>query len=434
MSNSAVKHSAGDHAVQPIWPATTYLSSGLEAMIRAVLVAYVASLPFKSLLVIERNGFLLLLGLLLAWCLVNRRLFYQRTPYDVPLLMFTLWVGFTIPFASFPQYSLKEYGKLLQWIVVFYSVLAFLNTPTHRRIFLSVLGLSATVAVAIGLTQIGTHDPQFIYGPFPAEVWFTTYLVMAIPFALAVMLSQGLLVARGVAAMLSGLAILCLLETQSRAGMVAVLVELGGLAWLIREKMARVTAGILAACLIAVIGGGLYLKSASVPSGVDELQRSIPVKTGTASIVHRVDIWKFTLSKISDHWLYGIGYGGLSYFLLYGNEGEVVEPGHTSVKERGTHNILLYLSLHVGIPGMALFVWLYGSAIPITLREYRLADDWMTRGILAGSTVSFMGLFTRLQFDQMFVGSLAVLFWVLLATAIMHYPSQERFGGNRVPG
>ena len=51
------------------------------------------------------------------------------------------------------------------------------------------------------------------------------------------------------------------------------------------------------------------------------------------------------------------------------------------------------------------------------------AHDWLSKAILAGSAVSVIGLFIRLQFDQMLVGSLAVLFWVLLAMAILSYPS-----------
>jgi hypothetical protein len=46
--------------------------------------------------------------------------------------------------------------------------------------------------------------------------------------------------------------------------------------------------------------------------------------------------------------------------------------------------------------------------------------------VLAGSIVSVVGLILRLQFDQMLVGSLAVLFWVLLAMAVLSYPSYNR--------
>src|SRR5262245_43299784 len=87
-------------------------SSYLDKAIRVVLLAFIAVLPFKGLLVVERNGFLVLLVLLFAWCLLNGQLFYQKTPYDIPLLAFVLWVAFTLPFSSSPQYSVREFGRL----------------------------------------------------------------------------------------------------------------------------------------------------------------------------------------------------------------------------------------------------------------------------------------------------------------------------------
>jgi O-antigen ligase len=227
------------------------------------------------------------------------------------------------------------------------------------------------------------------------------------------------------------LAAACLLGTQSRAGLVTLLVELSAMAWLIRTKSAKIAAGILIVCLIAVTVLGLYIKDSSPSGPASDLQRSIPVKTGVATIVHRLDIWKFTLTEIGKNWLVGIGYGPNAYLYRYGQEGETVEPGHTSVKERGTHNILLYLSLHVGVIGMVLFVWFYGLATLTTVREYRNAVDWTAKLMLAGMIVSMIGLFVRLQFDQMFVGSLAIFFWVLLAAAALHYPSLRQDASER---
>lgn len=420
--------------VQPYSQGAVFASSYLDTAIRTVLLSYIAVLPFKGLLVFERNGFLLLLALLVVWCLLNGRLFYRKSPYDGPLLAFLLWVGLTIPFSSFPEYSVKEYGKLLQWMVVFHAVRAFLEESSYRRFLLYVIGSTTAIAIAHGLSQLNLANPQAVVGPFSAEVWFTTFLVMVIPFGLALVFVGSPSVARGLGILLSVLATVCLLATQSRAGLAALILEFLAVAWLIGTKSARITTGILAGCLVAAIMTSLYVKTSAMPDGDSHLQRSIPVKTGVATIVHRLDIWRFTLSKVAEHWLVGIGYGGQTYLLLYGQESETVEPGHTSVKERGTHNILLYLSLHVGVIGMVLFVWFYLSAIQTTMHEYHAAVDWVSKMVLAGMTGSMMGLFLRLQFDQMFVGSLAIMFWVLLATAIIHYPSLNQPASERSSG
>src|SRR6185295_5623798 len=162
-----------------------------DSLVRVVLAVYIAVLPFKALLVVERNGFILLLGLLLGWCAINRRLFYSRTPYDIPLLAFVVWVGLTIPFSVDPSYSVKEYGKLLQHMVIFYAVIYFFKGLFYRQVLLSLVGIMAIVVAGYGLSQFDLKNPQAVISFFPAEVWLTTFLVMVIPFGLAVAVGDG---------------------------------------------------------------------------------------------------------------------------------------------------------------------------------------------------------------------------------------------------
>ena len=75
---------------------------------------------------------------------------------------------------------------------------------------------------------------------------------------------------------------------------------------------------------------------------------------------------------------------------------------------------------------MVLFGWFWVRVVLRTSEEYRHAHDWLSKSVLVGSIVSVIGLIVRLQFDQMLVGSLALLFWVLLAMAILSYPSYNR--------
>jgi hypothetical protein len=75
---------------------------------------------------------------------------------------------------------------------------------------------------------------------------------------------------------------------------------------------------------------------------------------------------------------------------------------------------------------MLLFGWFVVRVVRRTSEEYRQAHDWLSKAVLVGSIVSVVGLMLRLQFDQMLVGSLAVLFWVLLAMAVLSYPSYNR--------
>jgi O-antigen ligase len=412
-------------AASQVSDALSSTRSYLRTAICGLLLGYAAVLPFKPLLVLERNGFLVLLGVLVLWCLLNRRLFYVRTPYDRILLALVVWIGLTLPFSVSPLYSLKEYGKLLQHMVVFYAVLYFLREDRYRRALFYVVGAVAMLVAGYGLTQFNLTEPQAVKSLFPSEVWFTTFLVLVFPFAFALPFGEGPRELKWLAAVACIMFATCLLFTQSRAGLLSFLVELWVGAWLLRSLNARIIAGIVTACAITAV---LFAFKVDLNKGADPLsdvRASIPVQTRISSVIHRFDIWGFTLSEIAKHGLVGIGYGAHSYLLVYGQEEEVVTPGHAAVKRAGTHNIFLYLALHVGIPGMLLFVWLYYSLITRTIREYWAASHWLQKSILAGSAGSLIGFLCRLQFDQMLVGSLAVFFWVLLAMAVLQYSSSD---------
>jgi O-antigen ligase len=383
-------------------------------------------LPFKSLLVVERNGFLVLLGLLVGWCAINRRLFYSRTSYDVLLLAFVVWVGLTIPFSVAPSYSLKEYGKLLQHLVVFYAVIYFFKGLLYRQVLLGLIGVMAIVIAGYGLSQFNLENPQAVVSFLPAEVWLTTFLIMVIPFGLALALGEGPSEIRIGGACVVGMMMVCLVSTQSRAGLVALVGELWVMVWFIRSASAKVVAALATVCVIAAVVLVFNASATPIAGQTADITTSLPLKRGFASVIHRFDIWGFTLSEIAKHWLVGIGYGSQSYLLLYGQDQEVVMPGHAAITRTGTHNIFLYLALHVGLPGMLLFGWFFVRVVLRTSKEYRQAHDWLSKAILAGSVVSVVGLFLRLQFDQMLVGSLAVFFWVLLAMAVLSYPSYNR--------
>ncbi|NOT96610.1 MAG: O-antigen ligase family protein [Nitrospira sp.] len=323
---------------------------------------------------------------------------------------------------------MKEYGKLLQQMVVFYAVIYFFKELLYRQVLLGLVGSIAIVIAGYGLSQFNIEHPQAVVSFFPAEVWLTTFLIMVIPFGLAVALGGGPPKIRIGGALAIGLMTVCLFATQSRAGLVAYVAELWVIVWFIRSVPAKIVAVVVTACVIAAVMIAFNAGPIPVTGLSADISSSIPIRKDGASVIHRFDIWGFTLSEIAKHWLFGIGYGNHSYLLLYGQDQEVVMPGHAAVTHSGTHNIFLYLALHIGLPGMLLFAGVFVQVVRRTSAEYRQAYDWLSKSVLVGSVVSVMGLILRLQFDQMLVGSLAVLFWVLLAMAVLSYPSY-----NQVP-
>jgi len=398
----------------------------LDFWIRGLLLIYIAALPFKNLLVIERNGFLVLLGLLAVWCLANRQLFYRPTPFELPLAAFVGWVGITIPFATFPDYSLKEFGKLLQQVIVFYATVYFLSHRSFRITLFALMGCLLIVVSLKGLSQFDLDYPQSVVSFLPSEVWLTTFLVLVIPLAIATGLLASPLWLRSAGIITLVMSGVCLISTQSRAGLLSFIAGFWTTAWLVRTRAALILASIVSLGLVIGFLVTIGIRVGAVPSENGGNQVRAPFQTSVHSIIHRLDIWAFTLDEIGKHWLIGIGYGKDNFLNVYGQEQEMnVVTGHAPVKKAGTHNILLYYALHVGVPGMLIFCWLYASLLLRTIQESQTAEQWLDRIILCGIGGGIVGFATRLQFDQMFVGSLAVFFWVLVAFAVLSYPSRR---------
>jgi len=396
----------------------------LDSIIRGLLYIYILSLPFKHLLFVERNGFIILVVLLLLWCAVNRRHFFTRTPIDAPLLAFIAWVAFTFPFAAFPLYSFKEFAKLLQQGLIFYVVVYFFKDESRwARLMWVLVGTSLIVSgygVLEFMRMVGILQSEsgllMLESVTSGEVWLSTYLVMVIPLCFALFLFEKRPYERIFSMSATVAATVCLLLTFSRAGFIALLSELSSFVWIVRRKTLIVTSVLIGLLIGAVTAGVIHYGLFTVP-GTD-----IPIRGGgTSSLVHRMDIWEYTLGRIAEHPLVGIGYGKDNFKLVYGQLPEQVQGGHYSILSAGTHNTFLDLSLGVGLPGLALFVWLLQRIAVQALTRFRQSEDPITKAMTLGVGVSIIGLTVRLLFDHMLIGTLALQFWVLVAMAMVVY-------------
>lgn len=396
----------------------------LDGAVRTVLWVYLASLPFRHLLVIERNGFLVLLTLLAIWSIYHRRSFVRSTTLDVPMLAFVGWVAWTIPFSQFPAYSLKEFGKLLQSVLIFYAVLYFLGDEANRKKLVYLMVGTTGLVSLYGLAQFDPSNQQAMTSFLSSEVWLTTYLVLFVPLCFGAGIGQERRWVRRLGTVIGVSAVVCLVLTRSRAGSVALLVELALMAWLFRRHRGVVLGMISALVLVS----GLWLLSVAATAKPGAVGEVIPMNKNIGSIVHRFDIWNFTLQEVQEHPIVGIGYGKDNYLLVYGDQPEEVEPGHLQVKKAGVHNILLYYALHVGIPGAILFVWFATRAIKTLWFGINGNSDHYARGVCTAVLVGITGALVRCQFDFMLVGTLAVLFWTLLAIGVAHLPNDRQRG------
>src|SRR5262249_155461 len=139
----------------------------------------------------------------------------------------------------------------------------------------------------------------------------------------------------------------CLISTQSRAGLLSFIAGFWATAWLVRTRAALILTRMVRLGFVVGVLGTVGFSGGGVPLENGGNHVKAPFQTGVYSIIHRFDIWAFTLDEIGKHWLIGIGYGKDNFLNVYGQEQEMnVATGHAPVKKAGTHNILLYYALH----------------------------------------------------------------------------------------
>ena len=406
----------------------------LDTIVRGLLFVYIFCLPFKRLLFVERNGFLILVVLLTLWCVVNRRHFFTRTPIDLPLIAFVGWVALTIPFAVSPIYSLKEFAKLLQQGLIFYVVAYFFRDSLSVKRLLWMLVGGLAVVSAYGVLQFGDllgampqeGELMLVESVTPGEVWLTTYLIMLIPLGLALGLCERRPSARIAGLGTAGLATLCLLLTYSRAGLLALLCEAVVVVWFVRRR--AVLIGMAVSALVMILGSAaLFQFDVSVRGGWKARPGTAIPLADTGTLALRWNAWTFVAEELPKHWLVGVGYGKDKQKEVYGNL-PVAREGAGPARYPGTHNTFLDIALGVGLPGLALFVWLMWRIGATAVGGFRRAGNPPAKAVLLGLGVSVIGLAVRLSFDHMLIGTLALQFWVLVALAMVVYTDRPVMG------
>lgn len=356
---------------------------------------------------------LLAVALCLAW--VERINPWIRTPIDLPLLGFVGWVLCTVPFATDPAYSFTEWRKLVAQVLVFYWAMFVLRS--HRRIELSrqifwavVLGslVLSGYALVDFVLRGGTWRDRFVRAgaPYSDYNWLTTYLVLVIPILIGWVVIHRIFWVRALGTLTLGMAGLAQVATYTRAGWAAHLVQAVGFGLMAGRR--RLVIWVLAGAI--AMGGGLYV--------VSEIgyQRST-IDPWTLS--SRVKTWGLGFQQVVQHPLVGVGYGNDTFLKVHTSEIEAEkDKGAVEKVLPGLHNTFAVVLMGSGVPALILFVWIFVRIVSTLTRQWRRSTAAETQGLLVAVAVVTVGFATRNLFDYMFAGSLAHLFWILVAAGL----------------
>jgi len=325
----------------------------------------------------------------------------------LPIVLWLGWILLSVPYALDPAYSFSEWRKIVVKVLWFYWVTLVLRHSEFEDMPRKVL-----TAVAVGSFLIsgyalmdfvqrgGTGADRLIRARAPSSDynWLSSYLVMSIPLAIVGLLSSS---RRLTATLFGGVTMVTLLAqllSYTRAGWLALLSQ--GLAAGIYLRRFALISGFLFALVIGVAFVTVIVR----PPYHQDTQ-------DTWTLEARLAVWSLMLHEIQQHPLMGIGYGTNTFMMRFGDRPE-------TTKAQGSHNLFLMTAMGSGVPAVTFLIWLFAVGIRECLHVARRSTDPFTSALGLAVALMIIGVMVRNLFDVMFLGSLACLFWLLLATGL----------------
>lgn len=325
-----------------------------------------------------------LVSLLRAHSLGKRTFAWKRTPADLPIMLYLALAFLTLGFAPNLRVSLITFGSLVSSVVLFYLVLALLDTPEEARrlllwffIVAAFLGGLAIVERVTGVSIAGNVTKTYITGirvrgsfkdPNMLGMMMMMALAAGIPLAMGEDKQTRRLLALG-APLVAG----ALLLSFSRGAWIAAVVAISVvvLAYPGEKRRKRIVPLIL--CLVLAAGIGLSLLPPEFIS-----KRIVQVSTDN-SFMARVYMAQAGFDILKSNPV-GVGLAGFPYKYPAFRVGDV-RPSLVQ-----SHMAYLTILVEMGIPGLALFLWLiwrfFAAVVPDIIGK---RDDLAARVQLAAA-------------------------------------------------
>lgn len=345
---------------------------------------------------------------LFAWLISKEPKKIPWTPVTITLLLFTLWMNVTTPFAFNQEEAWFQWDKVMKIMLMTFVTISVMQTRTRINLLVWVIALSlAFFGVKGGIFTILTGGQHMVLGPPGSFIGTNTELALALIMALPLLryLQQQLSPdnkwgrrALTAAMILIGFAIVGSYSRGALVGGVAMLAFL----WLKSNK--KLLVGII---LILAVPPMLMF----MPGKWMERMYTIQTYEEDGSAMGRINAWGYAINLAKDRPLVGGGFECWTHDLF-----QRWAPNPYQVND--AHSIYFEVLGEQGIPGLtlfllfALFVWRTGTWIIRTAKE---RDDmkWalnlaaMVHVSLVGYAVG--GAFLGLAYFDLFYSLAALL-------------------------
>jgi putative inorganic carbon (HCO3(-)) transporter len=283
---------------------------------------------------------------------------FRHTPEEMGLIAFGLVMLATVPFSIWPGGALQEFtGSYLKVVAVFILMMNTLTTPRRleRLTWLILLCIGYIAALAIFNYARGNNlvEGGRLAGPvsgiFGNPNDLALNMVTFMPVAAIVAISRRHATWRRVAAaIIAALMMATVVFTQSRGGVLGLIVMLASLVVLGRRVRRGFGVIAVAAVLLAtpLVPASFWTRMSSI---VDEQQDK---QNFTGSSEARRIVMLEGIEAFLEHPLTGVGAGQFKNY----------NPPERKERWRETHNALIQVAAETGIGGLLAFLFLIGRA------------------------------------------------------------------------
>jgi O-antigen ligase len=387
---------------------------GIDHFILFCFCILVIFLPIRNTESIRAFSFGIPLGLWIIKMILQRQWLIQRTPLDIPLLLFTVFAALSLTTAVDFRYSLEELiGEWATGIVLFYL---FVNNFREEKVkvLLGALLLGNLVMASYGIYNF-FHDggSLFTYQVRAGSLHsgfgtFSTYLITILPYLLI-----ALFFVRKISTRLAllGLLILnffALYLTFARGAWVAAAALIFLVGWKFVPKKILIPSVGAAAALFLFLAPQTVIKHHTRIIAADSPRASME------TVGARWEVMKFSLARIEENPFRMLGFGRRSFVKKYGR----FYSKYKGALLWHAHNTFLNIGLQTGIQGLAFFVFLIYKLLKYCYQGAARAKSAMANFFLMATFLMVITFFIRNLSDDFFIDDSALLFWSLSGVAI----------------